>query len=228
MTTLSPSDLAGLIDHTLLRPDATTDDVSLLCDEALEFGFATVCVNPIYVRQCADHLSNSGVGVITVAGFPLGASSTAEKVATVQHSLGDGAVEFDMVMNIGAFKNGDISSVVTDIKAVVSAAESNRVKVIIEACLLNDDEKVTAAKAVVDAGADFVKTSTGFSMGGATMKDVRLLRKTLSDDFGVKASGGIKGFGHALSLVDAGANRIGASASVAIVTDTRRTVASDY
>ena len=218
MTLLSTSELAGLIDHTLLHPDAEVGDISRLCEEALVFDFATVCVNPVNVRQCADHLSNSGVGVCTVAGFPLGAVSTAEKVAAVQEGLLDGAMEFDMVINLSAFKSGDVTAAVSDIKAVVAAAESNSVKVIIEACLLNDDEKVTAAKAVVDSGAHFVKTSTGFSTGGATLSDVKLLRETVGEEFGVKASGGIMGFGHAVSLVEAGASRIGASASVAIVT----------
>ncbi|MBH31095.1 MAG: deoxyribose-phosphate aldolase [Candidatus Marinimicrobia bacterium] len=214
----SPSELAGLIDHTLLHPDARVDDISRLCGEALDFKFATVCVNPVYVRQCADHLSNSGIGVCTVVGFPLGAASTAQKVAAVQEGLIDGAVEFDMVMNLGAFKSGDVATAVSDIKAVVAAAESNCVKVIIEACLLNDNEKVSAAKAVVDSGAHFVKTSTGFSTGGATLPDVNLLRKTVGEEFGVKASGGIKEFERAVSFLEAGASRIGASASVAIVT----------
>ncbi len=219
MTLSSPSELTGLIDHTLLRTDAEMGDISRLCEEALKFKFATVCVNPVNVKQCADHLSNSGVGVCTVAGFPLGAASTVEKVAAVQEGLLDGAVEFDIVMNLGAFKSGDVAATVSDIKAVVAAAESNCVKVIIEACLLNNNEKVTAAKAVVDSGAHFVKTSTGFSTGGATLSDVKLLRGIVGVDFGVKASGGIKGFGHAVSLFEAGANRIGASSSVAMVTE---------
>ncbi len=226
MASLSPSQLAGLIDHTLLRPDATASDISQLCDEALEYGFATVCVNPVHVRQCADRLSNSDVGVCTVAGFPLGGASTAEKVAAVEQGLRDGAVEFDMVMNLGALKGGNFALVSGDIEAVAVAAESHTVKVIIETCLLNESEKKKATEIVRDSGAHFVKTSTGFSTGGATLADVRLLRETAGDDFGVKASGGIKGFGHAISLVEAGASRIGASASVAIVTGGR--AASEY
>ena len=224
---ISASQIAGIIAHTLLKPDAISEEVTHLCEEALEFGFATVCINPVHVRQCADQLAGSEIGVCTVVGFPLGASSTTEKTAAVSQSLEDGAVEFDMVMNIGAFKDGDFSTVGSDIKAVVGAAESNTVKVIIETCLLKDDEKKEAAMIVRDAGAHFVKTSTGFSSGGATLLDVTLLRETVGHKMGVKASGGIKSFWHALSLVEAGASRLGASAGVSIVTEAQLSGNSD-
>ena len=224
---ISSSQLAGIIDHTLLKPDAISEEVTHLCEEALEFGFATVCINPVHVRLCADQLAGSEIGVCTVVGFPLGASSTAEKAAAVSQTLEDGAVEFDMVMNIGAFKDGDFSTVGSDIKAVVGAAESNTVKVIIETCLLKDDEKKEAALIVRDSGANFVKTSTGFSLGGATLLDVTLLRETVGDNMGVKASGGIKSFRHALSLVEVGASRLGASAGVSIVTEAQLSSDSD-
>ena len=224
---ISSSQIAGIIDHTLLKPDAISEEVTHLCEEALEFGFATVCINPVHVRQCADQLAGSEIGVCTVVGFPLGASSTMEKAAAVSQSLEDGAVEFDMVMNIGAFKDGDFATVGSDIEAVVDAAESNTVKVIIETCLLKDDKKKEAAMIVRDAGAHFVKTSTGFSSGGATLLDVTLLKGTIGDKMGVKASGGIKSFGHALSLVEAGASRLGASAGVSIVTEAKLSGNSD-
>ena len=224
---ISSLQIAKIIDHTLLKPDAVSEEVRHLCEEALEFGFATVCINPVHVRQCADQLVGSEIGVCTVVGFPLGASSTMEKVATVSQSLEDGAVEFDMVMNIGAFKEGNFATVGNDIKAVVDAAESNTVKVIIETCLLKDDEKKDAAMIVRDAGAHFVKTSTGFSLGGATLLDVTLLRETVGHKMGIKASGGIKSFKHALSLVEAGASRLGASAGVYIVTEAQLSGNSD-
>ena len=224
---ISSSQIAGIIDHTLLKPDAISEEVTHLCEEALEFGFATVCINPVHVRQCADQLVGSEIGVCTVVGFPLGASSTTEKAAAVSQSLEDGAVEFDMVMNIGAFKDGDFSTVGSDIKAVVGAADSNTVKVIIETCLLKNDEKKEAAMIVCDSGAHFVKTSTGFSSGGATLLDVTLPRGMVGDKMGVKASGGIKSFRHALSLLEVGASRLGASAGVSIVTEAQLSGDSD-
>ena len=213
----SPHYFVGLIDHTLLRANATIEDVERLCDEALNFDFAAVCVYPKHVHCCAKLLSGSPIGICTVVGFPFGVSSTEGKVATVKQSLRDGATEFDMVMNLGAFKNNDLAAVKSDIEAVVASAESNIVKVIIEACLLTQNEKVTAAKVIHDSGAHFVKTSTGFSTGGATLPDVKLLRDTLGGDLGVKASGGIKEFKFAQSLVEAGADRIGTSASISII-----------
>lgn len=211
--------LARIIDHTLLKPDATAAQIEQLCREALQYGFAAVCVNPTWVPLAARLLQGSDVKVCTVVGFPLGATSTAAKVAEARAAIAAGAREIDMVINIGALKSGLYDQVRDDIRAVVEAAHPTAtVKVILETALLTDAEKVQACRLAREAGADFVKTSTGFGPGGATVHDVALLRREVGPAMGVKASGGIRDRATALAMVQAGANRIGASASVAIVT----------
>ena len=213
------SSLAGLIDHTLLKPDATPEKVKLLCEEALKYQFASVCVNPTNVKICSELLRGSKVKVCTVIGFPLGANTTQVKVFEAMSTIADGANEVDMVINIGALKSGNTELVESDIHAVVEAAHAAGAitKVIIETALLTDEEKVTACKLAQKAGADFVKTSTGFSGGGANVHDIELMRKTVGPKMGVKASGGVHGLEDARALVNAGATRIGASAGVKIV-----------
>ena len=216
--TATAHDWAGLIDHTLLKPEATEADIRRLCDEAAQFGFASVCVNPAWVRKAAEFLQGTGVPVCTVIGFPLGATLPDVKAYETRRAIFDGAREVDMVINIGALKSGDICAVEDDIRAVAEAAHGNRVlcKVIIETALLTDDEKVRACLAAKNAGADFVKTSTGFSKGGATVDDVSLMRRTVGGALGVKASGGVKGIDDARAMFQAGATRIGASVGVKI------------
>lgn len=209
--------ITKLIDHTLLKPTATKGQLTKLCAEAKEYGFASVCVNPVNVTFCAEQLKDSEIPVCTVIGFPLGATTTLAKFAEVKHGLQDGATEFDMVINIGALKDGNYQIVHTDIYSVVKAAEGNIVKVIIETCLLTDDEKIAACTIAKKAGAHFVKTSTGFSTGGATVEDIKLMRATVGDKMGVKASGGIKTLADVEKMVQAGATRIGASAGVELV-----------
>lgn len=209
--------IASLIDHTLLRPDATRDALRRLCREARTHGFASVCVNPVHVTFCRRELEGSSIPVCTVIGFPLGATTTPVKVAETLQALDDGAREFDMVMNLGALKDGDLDVVESDIRQVVDAAGGHVVKVIIETSLLTRDEKITACRLAQKAGAHFVKTSTGFSPGGATVEDVALMRKVVGNRMGVKASGGIKTLQQATAMIQAGATRIGASAGVAIV-----------
>lgn len=211
-------DWASLIDHTLLKPDAAEADIRKLCEEAARFGFASVCVNPVWVRRAAGYLKGSGVPVCTVIGFPLGATLSDVKAYETRRAIFDGAREVDMVINIGALKSGDDCAVEEDIRAVASAAHENGVlcKVIIETALLTDEEKVRACLAAKNAGADFVKTSTGFSKGGATVHDVALMRRTVGNALGVKASGGVKGIEDAKAMVEAGATRIGASVGVKI------------
>jgi len=213
--------LARKIDHTLLRPEATITEVENLCAEARKFRFASVCVNPSHVALCSQLLSNTGVNVCTVVGFPLGATSTVGKVCETDQALKDGAREIDMVINIGLLKSGDEKRVESDIRAVVTTARRSGAitKVIIETCLLSDEEKVRACTIAKTAGADFVKTSTGFSSGGATAGDIALMRKTVGPEMGIKASGGIRTREQAMALVSHGATRIGASASVKIVTE---------
>jgi len=192
---LDKKKLARLIDHTLLRADATRDDIKRLCQEAKKFGFWSACVNPYYVSLASEILKNSDVKICSVVGFPLGANTSETKVYEAEKAVNDGASEVDMVMNIGALKSGDCELVKRDIQRVVKRVKSQKdtiVKVIIETGLLTDDEKVFASKLVKEAGADFVKTSTGFNNYGATVHDVRLIRKTVGARFGVKASGGIK------------------------------------
>lgn len=211
--------LAGLIDHTLLKPDATSDKIAQLCFEARKYHFASVCVNPTHVKLCADLLRGSEVKVCTVIGFPLGATSTEVKTFETRNALENGATEIDMVINIGALKAGDAELVARDIHSVVevSHAANALVKVIIETSLLNDEEKVIACLLAKEAGADYVKTSTGFSGGGATVHDIELMRRTVGPTLGVKASGGIHTHEEAEALVAAGATRIGASAGVKII-----------
>src|SRR5215210_2090452 len=214
----SAREWASLIDHTLLRPDATDDDIKKLCQEAVAYRFASVCVNPTWVRVAACNLMGTGVPVCTVIGFPLGATLPDVKAYEARRSIFDGTKEVDMVINIGALKSGDDCSVEDDIRAVVDAAHENGVlcKVIIETALLTDEEKVRACLAAKNAGADFVKTSTGFAKGGATANDVALMRHTVGSALGVKASGGVKGIEDARAMFEAGATRIGASVGVKI------------
>jgi deoxyribose-phosphate aldolase len=211
--------IARLIDHTILRPDAIRADVRQVCAEALRFEFAAVCVNSFWVPLVAARLHGSPVKVCTVAGFPLGASSTAAKVAETLGALAHGAREIDMVMNIGALRGAENGVVEKDIRAVVAAAHDRGaiVKVIIETALLTDDQKILACKISQSAGADFVKTSTGFAKAGATVEDITLMRRTVGPDMGVKASGGIRTLDHLKAMVAAGATRIGVSASVKII-----------
>ena len=211
--------LAGMIDHTLLKPDATADKVAQLCFEAKKYHFASVCVNPTNVKLCADLLRGSDVIVCSVIGFPLGATTTEVKVAETRNALDNGATEIDMVMNIGGLKAGDNELVARDIHEVVQAthAANALLKVIIEAALLTDEEKIVACLLAKEAGADFVKTSTGFSSGGATVHDVALMRKAVGPDLGVKAAGGIHSHEEAEQMIAAGATRIGASAGIKII-----------
>jgi deoxyribose-phosphate aldolase len=221
----STSDVAAIIDHTLLRPDASAKEVEQVCQEALEFGFATVCVNPTWVPLCARLLRGARSRVCSVAGFPLGATTADVKHYETRRAIFDGAREIDMVINIGALRSGDLVTVARDIEAVVMPCREAGVlsKVIIEAALLTDDEKVTACTLAKAAGADFVKTSTGFARAGATVADVALMRRVVGPEMGVKAAGGVKDY-HALSaMVAAGATRIGASAGVRIVHESRGT-----
>lgn len=214
----SARDWASLIDHTLLKPEATDDDIRKLCEEAARYHFASVCVNPTWVRAASCNLRGSGVPVCTVIGFPLGATLPDVKAYEARRAILDGAREVDMVINVGALKSGDDALVEYDIRAVVEAAHEYDVtcKVIIETALLTDEEKVRACLAAKSAGADFVKTSTGFSKGGATVADVALMRQVVGSELGVKASGGVKGLEDARKMVEAGATRIGASVGVKI------------
>jgi deoxyribose-phosphate aldolase len=216
--TSSASDWASLIDHTLLKPEATDEDIKRLCEEAARYRFASVCVNPTWVRAAACNLRGTHVPVCTVIGFPLGATLPDVKAYEARRAIFDGAREVDMVINVGALKSGDDCLVEHDIRSVVEVAHENSAicKVIIETALLNDDEKVRACIAAKKAGADFVKTSTGFSKGGATVADVALMRRTVGSELGVKASGGVKDLEDARKMVEAGATRIGASVGVKI------------
>lgn len=216
--TATAHDWASLIDHTLLKPEATEADIKKLCNEAIQFGFASVCVNPSWVKKASEFLSSSNVPVCTVIGFPLGATLPDVKAYEARRAIFNGAKEVDMVINIGALKSGDDCLVEDDIRAVAQAAHENGIllKVIIETALLTDDEKVRACLASKNAGADFVKTSTGFAKGGATADDVSLMRRTVGHSLGVKASGGVKGIEDARAMFEAGATRIGASVGVKI------------
>ncbi|MFX3617770.1 MAG: deoxyribose-phosphate aldolase [Sporolactobacillus sp.] len=212
--------LAKYIDHTVLKPEATREDILKLIEEAKEFGFASVCINPCWVPLTAEQLAASDVKVCTVIGFPLGAGTPESKAFETRDAIEKGAEEVDMVINVGALKGGLDEYVEKDIRAVVAAsAERATVKVIIEACLLTDEEKRRACELAVRAGANYVKTSTGFSTGGATVEDVRLMRETVGPAIGVKAAGGIHSKAEALALIDAGASRIGASSGVRILAD---------
>ena len=205
------------IDHTILQPETTKEQVAQILAEAKEYDFASVCVNPTWVAYAAQELKDSNVKVCTVIGFPLGANTPALKAFETKDAIENGADEIDMVINIGALKSKNYDLVLEDIKAVVEASGEKLVKVIIETCLLTEEEKVKACQLSKEAGADFVKTSTGFSTGGATVEDVALMRKTVGPDMGVKASGGARSYEDAIAFIEAGATRIGASSGVAIM-----------
>lgn len=212
-------EIAGLIDHTLLKADTTKEQIKALCEEARQYQFASVCVNPTWVKYASELLRDSQVKVCTVIGFPLGANTPEVKAFETKNAIENGAHEVDMVINIGALKDKDDELVEGDIRSVIEAAAGKAItKVIIETCLLTDEEKIRACEWAVKAGADFVKTSTGFSTGGATVTDVSLMRKTVGPEIGVKASGGVRTVKDAKAVIEAGASRIGASAGIAIVT----------
>lgn len=214
---------AKMIDHTILKPQATIQEIDRLCCEAIEYGFCSVCVNSSFVYYCAEKLKDTDVKVCTVVGFPLGAMSTDGKVAETLAAVQDGADEIDMVVHVGMIKSGNWDYVKEDIAAVVSAAgEAVTVKVILEMCLLTEEEKFRVCEICMEAGADFVKTSTGFSTGGATVEDVRLMRKVVGAKVGVKAAGGIRTLEDMKKMIEAGADRIGSSAGVAIVMETKK------
>jgi deoxyribose-phosphate aldolase len=217
MTTMN-KELAKMIDHTALKPDTSREQIEKLCDEARDFNFASVCVNPTWVALAAEKLEGAEAKVCTVIGFPLGAVTTETKAFETKDAIQKGATEVDMVINIGALKDGNNELVEQDIKAVVEAAKGKAlVKVIIETCLLTDEEKKRACELSVKAGADYVKTSTGFSTSGATVEDIKLMRNTVGPNIGVKASGGVRDLEGSQAMIDAGATRIGASAGVKIV-----------
>lgn len=210
--------IAKYIDHTLLKADATAAEVEKLCQEAREYDFKTVCLNPVWVEYAKELLEGTDVGITTVIGFPLGANTPEIKVAEAKQAVENGAADVDMVINIGALKNEDYDTVLNDIKAVVDEVAGKAiVKVIIETSLLTKAEKVRASELAKEAGADFVKTSTGFSTGGATVEDVQLMRATVGPNMGVKASGGVRSYEDAIAMIEAGATRIGASSGIAIV-----------
>ncbi|MEE9555284.1 MAG: deoxyribose-phosphate aldolase [candidate division Zixibacteria bacterium] len=212
-----PAKIARLIDHTCLKPDATRSMIETLCEEALEYSFYSVCVNTGHIESCRDILKGSDVKICSVAGFPLGSSLTSIKAMEAKEAESRGANEIDMVINIGALKDGDLALVEDDIAAVVYATSSQVLtKVIIETCYLTDEQKITACRLAVEAGADFVKTSTGFGPSGATAVDVALMRRIVGDDIGVKAAGGIRDYETAIQMIEAGATRIGTSAGVGI------------
>jgi len=219
--------LARMIDHTLLKPDATAEMIDQLCQEAKEYEFASVCINPTWVSRSYQHLKDTSVKVCTVIGFPLGATTKETKAFETKNSIEAGATEVDMVINIGALKSKDFDLVEADIKAVVESAKGKAlVKVILETGLLTNEEKIKACELSKKAGADFVKTSTGFGHGGATYEDIKLMRETVGPELGVKASGGVRDFDGTLKMIEAGANRIGASSGIAIVNGL--TATSDY
>ncbi|SFA38289.1 deoxyribose-phosphate aldolase [Parageobacillus thermantarcticus] len=221
------NNIAKMIDHTLLKADTTKAQIVKLCEEAKQYGFASVCVNPTWVATAAELLKGTDVKVCTVIGFPLGASTPETKAFETKNAIENGAEEVDMVINIGALKDGNDDLVERDIRAVVEAAKGKAlVKVIIETCLLTEEEKVRACQLAVKAGADYVKTSTGFSTGGATTEDVALMRKTVGKNIGVKASGGVRDIKSAMAMIEAGATRIGTSSGVAIIAG--KSVDSNY
>ncbi len=214
---LTSNELAAYIDHTLLRADATAPEIERLCSEAREYSFCCVCVNSSWVTLAGQLLEGSNVKVASTAGFPLGAMSTAAKCCEIRTAVENGAQEIDVVLNVGRLKRGDDAFVFHELREIARAADGRTVKVILETCLLSKDEKVHACRLVVESDAHFVKTSTGFGSGGATIEDVALLRETVGPKFGVKASGGIRDAQAALAMIKAGATRIGTSASLAIV-----------
>lgn len=215
---MEKAELAKMIDHTLLKPDATREKIVQLAEDARKYEFASVCVNPAWVAQAYEILKDTNVKVCTVIGFPLGVSTPETKAAETRNAIENGATEVDMVINIGALKDGQDELVEQDIRAVADAAEGKALtKVIIETCLLTDEEKARACEIAARAGADFVKTSTGFSTGGATVEDVALMRKTVGDKLGVKASGGVRSLEDMTKMIEAGATRIGTSSGVKIM-----------
>lgn len=224
MVTLGRDELASYLDFTLLKADATIADISRVCSEAAALHAASVCVNPIWVPRAHGLLEGTGVRTCTVIGFPLGATTAATKLQEARVALSDGASELDMVINVGALKGGDVAYVEGEVADLARLAhgEGALLKVIIETCLLTDDEKRAACRLAHTAGADFVKTSTGFSTGGATVEDVRLMRETVGPDMGVKASGGIRTLDSALAMIEAGASRLGVSAAREILEEAKR------
>ncbi|GAA2557654.1 deoxyribose-phosphate aldolase [Neomicrococcus aestuarii] len=216
---LSASELAQMIDHTLLKQNASREDILMVCDEAREYKFKSVCVNPLWVSTVREALAGTGVLTCSVIGFPFGATPTAVKVFETKQAIADGANEIDMVIDIAAALRGDREALVADISAIANAAHEGDaiLKVIFETAMLTEEAKVLACEASVEAGADFVKTSTGFGGGGATVEDVALMRKTVGPDMGVKASGGVRSLEDALAMIEAGATRLGASSGIAIV-----------
>jgi deoxyribose-phosphate aldolase len=224
---LKNTNIAAMIDHTLLKPDATKQQIETLCQEAREHKFFSVCVNPVWVSMAKELLKDSGVKVCTVIGFPLGAATSETKAFETKNAIENGAEEVDMVINIGALKDQNDEWVENDIRSVVAAAKGKALtKVIIETSLLTKEEKIRACQLAVKAGADFVKTSTGFSSGGATVSDIALMRETVGPNVGVKASGGVRNAEDAQKMIESGATRIGASSSVAIIKG--ETVTSSY
>ena len=224
---MTTTNIAAMIDHTLLKPEATREQIEALCQEAKEYSFASVCVNPTWVSAANELLQGSGVMVCTVIGFPLGATTSETKAFETKNAIEHGADEVDMVINIGALKGHNDELVEKDIRAVVEVAKGKaHTKVIIETSLLTKEEKIRACELAVKAGADFVKTSTGFSTGGATAEDIALMRKTVGPNLGVKASGGVRSTEDVQKMIEAGATRIGASSSIAIVNG--QTVTSNY
>lgn len=214
------NNISLMIDHTLLKPDATKEMIKKLCLEAIEYKFGAVCVNPYYVRYCKGLLIDTDVKVATVIGFALGANTKEIKAMETKDAIENGADEIDMVINIGALKSNDYSVVEEDIKSVVNAANNKAlVKVIIETCLLTDEEKKTACRLALEAGADYVKTSTGFSTGGAKVEDIKLMKSVVGDKLGIKASGGIKDLKTATELIEAGATRLGTSSGIKILNE---------
>jgi deoxyribose-phosphate aldolase len=217
---MRPEQIAAMIDHTLLKAESTDKEIIKLCDEAKQYRFATVCVNPYWVPLASQELAASGIGITTVIGFPLGSSSTLVKRTEAKDAIASGATEIDMVLNVGAMKSGNIEAVEIDIREVALACKGKAImKVIIETCYLTEDEKMLAAELCKTAGADFVKTSTGFGPSGATIKDIQLIRKAVGNEMGIKASGGVRDLPFALQLIDAGATRLGTSSGIALVTN---------
>jgi len=217
-TVITPADVAHYIDHTLLKPDATEDQIKTLCEEAAKYGFYSVCVNSSWVEYCAKKLRGSQVKVCAVVGFPLGAMDSRTKAYETRNAIENGADEIDMVINVGALKNGNLKLVEEDLRAVMRACRSTTTtKAIIETCLLTDEEKIIASQLVKKVGYDFVKTSTGFSKAGATAQDITLMRRTVGPKMGIKAAGGIHNFEEALLMIQSGATRLGASAGIKII-----------
>jgi deoxyribose-phosphate aldolase len=216
---ITTQEIASMIDHTLLKPEATLSEIEILCDEAMKYNFASVCVNPSYVSTCFDLVKSSNVKVCTVIGFPLGATTIQSKLMEAEEAIKNGAEELDMVINVGKLKDKNYDFVLNDLKTIAHLAKKHLCtsKVILETCLLNDEEKVAACLVAEEAGLDFVKTSTGFSKGGATVHDVSLMKFVIGDKLKVKASGGIRSYEDAMNMINAGASRLGASAGVKII-----------